>query len=248
MRLGVLDDDLTKLGHVGLVDHAVAVYALRLVHPEARHGHGLAVGGGRHRDEALEHVRHGAQVPLVVELDGGGQEGVGDGLVDGAGGVDDGRQRVLHRLVENVQVAAHDVHVDVAEHLRLREGRRQRGVVALQPVDDEKRAGGRVERGDILHVFELLHRQLLQVEEAAVVDLLAQQRDGGLRAVLVRCRHVDVVDKVDELLSARRPKDRARFLLERLLKHELQVGGGGERVERDVVAHVCVLVELGEQR
>ena len=93
---------------------------------------------------------------------------------------------------------------------------------------------------DVLHVADLLHRELLEVVEAAVVDLLAQQRDRRLRAVLVGRRHVDVVDEVDELLGARRAEHRARLLLERLLEHELQRAGVGERVEVDVEVHQLV--------
>mmetsp|Transcript_24997 Transcript_24997/g.74253 ORF Transcript_24997/g.74253 Transcript_24997/m.74253 type:complete len:401 (-) Transcript_24997:7680-8882(-) len=113
--LRLLEQDLLELVEVSRRGHAVAVHAHRLVEPQPGHVHRLLVRRRVHVDEALEDARHGAQVPLVVELYGCRQEGVRHGDVDRAGGVDDARQRISHRGGEaNLEVTAHDVDVDVA--------------------------------------------------------------------------------------------------------------------------------------
>ena len=160
--MAILVEDLGEALDIRLAHHAVAVDARRLVHVEAADLHRRLVRGGRRGDEALEDGRERAQVPLVVELDGRRHEGVGDLLVHGDGALDELRQHLLDLAREDVEVAAHDVRVDRLEHLRLREGRRERAEVALHAVDDEEGAGGRVHRGDELRVVERFMRSVFR--------------------------------------------------------------------------------------
>lgn len=57
--------------------------------------------------------------PLIVELDGRGYEGIGDLHVDGYSACDNARDRVADPLIEDFEVAAHDVGVDVRENVGL---------------------------------------------------------------------------------------------------------------------------------
>ena len=69
--------------------------------------------------------------------------------------------------------------------------------MALHAILNEEGARSRVHRAQVLHASDLLQGELLEVVEAAVLKLLVQQGDGGLRAVLVRRGHVHVVHEVD---------------------------------------------------
>eukprot|EP00966_Prymnesium_polylepis_P050720 1174376-Prymnesium_polylepis.1 len=65
------------------------------------------------------------------------------------------------------QVAVDDRLVDGLEHLHVGEEGAEGGEVALHPVDDVEGAGGRVHRAHVLHALDELHRELLEVVEAA---------------------------------------------------------------------------------
>ena len=182
-----------------------------------------------------------------MELDGRGHEVLGDLVVERHLKADQLGQHGLNPLVEGLKVAAHDVRVDVGEHLGRGERRRERAEVALHAILDVERARGWVHGRDHQRVVDALHAEALEVIEAAVVFELVQKRNGRLVAVLVGRGHVEVVDEIDELLDARRAEDGARLLLKRRFEHHLQRRGDGERVERDDVVHPHILVEAAEQ-
>ena len=228
-------DHVFEARSVGHVDEPIAVHAERLVQPEARQVHGLDKVVGCALEDALEDAAHLTQVPRVVEGDGRRHERVGHELVQHEGRVGHALARLLHLLRKAVRkVALEDSAIDGAQHLRLRRERREGGKVALHAVLNGKGACSRIHRAQVLHAADLLHGELLEVVEAAVLNLLVQQGDGGLRAVLVGRGHVHVVDKVDEALGARRREHGACLLLERLLEDRLERARDGEGVEVDV--------------
>ena len=151
---------------------------------QARHPERVFVRAGLRDDEALEDGRHRAQVPLVVELDGRrGHEVLGDLVVERHLKADQLGQHGLNPLVEGLKAAAHDVRVDIGEHLGRGERRRERAEVALHAILDVERARGWVHGRDHQRVVDALHAETLEVIEAAVVCELVQKRDGRLVAV-----------------------------------------------------------------
>ena len=235
--------------HVLFVNHPVAVDTFRLVRPQPSHLERRREPRSRAPpSEALEDGGHCAEVPLVVELDRRREELVGDRLMHSTRRVDDRTERIAYRLLEDFEMAAHDARVDMLEDGHVREGCRERGKVTLQPVGHREAPGARVERRHVLYIREGLHRELLQVEESAIVELLSEELDGRLGAVLVGRRHVQIVHKVHQPLRPRGAEERASLLLERLLEHELQVRRICVRVEVDAVLCPRVLVELAEER
>ena len=88
-------------------------------------------------------------------------------------------------------------------------------------------------RRDKLAILDLHEHDLLQLEEAALVDHLAEQLDRRLRQVLVELRHVDIVDEDQHLLPGGRPPGIAHEPLELVEEDVLDVLGGGLCTEVD---------------
>ena len=96
-------------------------------------------GRGRHlcppvRPAHLEDVGEVAQVEDVVELDGGGQEGGGDALVEAQRQLHQGGRAALQLGAEarSAQPLGQDGGVDGGERVGAREGQRKHGEVALE--------------------------------------------------------------------------------------------------------------------
>jgi len=177
-----------------------------------------------------------ADVELVVEVRGRLPEVLGDVLVEVERRLDDLRDQ-LHQggvgVEHGLQVAVEEGFVDD----RQRHVRRHRDVksreVALQPRVDLHAAGRRIQRGDVLALFDGLHRELADVVPVPVVQVLPHERDGRLRVVLVELRQVEVVDEVDHVARARRPVQRPGLLLQDALQRRLEHQPAREEVHVD---------------
>eukprot|EP00982_Pelagococcus_subviridis_P002511 19187-Pelagococcus_subviridis.AAC.2 len=218
------DAHLVKLGDVRLRHHAVGEYALALVDPQARHGHGVGVKLRNRAADALADVRQLAQVPLVVKLHRGGQKRVRDERVNLDRRVRERRRLFLDVVVKLHQVAVDDLRKHRSHRVLRRHLHREGHEVTLHARRDVERPRGGVHRRHVLAVEHLLEDDLVLVVPAAVVDVLTRELDGRLRVVLVHEGHVDVVEKVHEATRAGRAEAHAGLLLERLLQDDLQRG------------------------
>eukprot|EP00965_Chrysotila_dentata_P103611 3419761-Pleurochrysis_carterae.AAC.1 len=187
-------------------------------------------------------------VELVVEVGGGLAERSGDAAVELKPSLHEPLADLLHLLRELGQVAHQKGGVDVVETLTRGEVDRKSVEAALEARVDDEGAGGRVHRRKVLGVEQHLLRELAQIVNVAIVNVLAHERDVGGGVVRVEHCHVQVVDKVDELLVAGRAVVLASLLLERRLQDLLvHVGvsvvvdvdhlGGEVLVERAQLAH-----------
>lgn len=107
---------------------------------------------------------------------------------------------------------------------------------------------GMFQAGNIVIAIAFLQPSpYLEVEPVAVVEVLPQQLDGGLRAVHLLLRHVHVVHEDDALLAGRRAVQAAAPLVE-LGQHQLlRLVGRRLHRERDKGGQVVVLVQLVHQ-
>ena len=97
----------------------------------------------------LEYVGEVTQVEDVVELDGGGEEGGGDTLVEGQGELHQLRGALLQRRAEALpaQVLAQDAGVDGVEGVCAREAQGKHRKVSLPPERErEREREGRMEK------------------------------------------------------------------------------------------------------
>ena len=237
---GLLDGALLVLLLIHQVDQPVAVDALGLVQPELHEPERVLDLLRLGHEHPLEDARHVTNVELVVEVEGGLAERARDLLVVHQGRLHHLLALLLHVGVEVLEVAREERVVDGVERLGRGEANGEGGEEALQARVDDKGARGRVHRREVLRVHQHLLGQLVQVVDMAVPHVLAHERDVGRRVVLVEGGHVEVVDKVDELLVAGRAVVLARLLLERpfeLLHEREEVG---EVVDVDRAEHVLL--------
>ena len=102
--------------------------------------------------------------------------------------------------------------------------------MTLQPRIDREAASGRVHRGDVLGVVDLLQAELVPAIPVAVVHVLTDDRVRTHGSIGVDLGHVHVVQEVDQLLAARGAVVLPRLLLQRLLQ--------------DLLSHLCTVVEV----
>mmetsp|Transcript_120675 Transcript_120675/g.385300 ORF Transcript_120675/g.385300 Transcript_120675/m.385300 type:complete len:585 (+) Transcript_120675:5572-7326(+) len=165
--------------------------------------------------EAQEDSPDIPQIEEVVTLRRRRQQVLQGLLEDAHRAVDGLRDQLPDSLVEG---AVEEV-ADRAEYLRdglvLELGVRQRAVVPLQALRDERSAtAGRSHSGHHDHIRDVELLQLLAVEPTAVVVPLPNELDGRLCAVVLLDGHVQVVDEEHHLLARGRPVDAAAALLE----------------------------------
>ena len=87
-----------------------------------------------------------------------------------------------------LQVLSQDGLVDPEEGVVAREHNREGGKVALQPWVDSEASGCWVHASDVLHVVDVLLGELVPVIPVPIVHVLADDRVGANRAVLVHLK------------------------------------------------------------
>mmetsp|Transcript_18178 Transcript_18178/g.40327 ORF Transcript_18178/g.40327 Transcript_18178/m.40327 type:complete len:345 (-) Transcript_18178:1348-2382(-) len=201
----------------------------------------------RQRDQqALEDVADVADVELVVEVLRGLAEVVHHLSVQRHRTPHQVARHALHLLVELLEVAREEGEVDGVQGHGLGQANGEGGEPALQSGVDLKAARGGVHARHQLRAADVLDRQLGQVVLVLVLQVLAQQGDGGLRIVGVHLGQVDVVHEVHQLGLTRGAVVGARLLHQRDGHGVLQHCRGGVEVEVYVGGqHLCG-VEAGQ--
>jgi hypothetical protein len=137
-----------------------------------------------------------------------------------------------------LQVPVEEGAVDLHERILGRHVHRQGHEQALQARVDDESTGGGIHARDVLRVMNHLGRELRAIEPVSPAEVLANVRDGHRGVVSVQLGHVEVVNKVNELVVSGGPVVDASFLLQLGLQDLLERDDIGEVVEVDVQAHV----------
>ena len=153
----------------------------------------------------MEYIAKISKVENVMEFDSGWQEDLGHSSVQCDRALDQLRSHLLYgcrEVARSHEVLLQDGAVDGLERVLSGKAQCEDAEVSLQSRVDGEAACSRVHAGDVLHVVNLLERQLHSVVPVIVVYVLPQQRVRLHCEVLVHFGHVQVVDEVDQFLRA----------------------------------------------
>mmetsp|Transcript_8240 Transcript_8240/g.18063 ORF Transcript_8240/g.18063 Transcript_8240/m.18063 type:complete len:649 (-) Transcript_8240:407-2353(-) len=209
-----------------VADEAVAEDARVLVHPQAAQLHASGDLAAVHHQHALERLGDVSHVERVVGLGGRGAQFLQDGVVQLDGGFDQTGAVELHLLLERPQEVGQDGGEDESERV-------VRHVYVVDDVEVPVEAGRHVVAPapggpaghHEYHIDDPPELQRLAVIPAHVVEPLAQDLDGRLRAVLLLHGHIDVVHEDDELLARRGPVHALAALLRLRVDQVLRLVG-----------------------
>mmetsp|Transcript_79875 Transcript_79875/g.183018 ORF Transcript_79875/g.183018 Transcript_79875/m.183018 type:complete len:252 (+) Transcript_79875:5899-6654(+) len=136
--------------------------------------------------------------------------------------------------------------VDTRDHVGCRSECRQDGVVPLQPHIDHKGPSLRIHTRYKLDIHKILSlRQALAIIYHPVGQNLAQQHDRLLSEIQIHVGHVQIVNKIHQLLGRRRAVGPASSLVQKALHDLLQLLGCGVTIQVDTRTQ-HVLTQLGE--
>lgn len=232
---------------VSFFDQPVSEDPARLVCDQFVHDLFLREGVLARHHDALDHLRHVAQVEVVVRLDRGRLESAAALFLDfdaavhnlgtqlvlvGGQGLDDpAAQDRVEDLAQGLGVGARDV--EDLEELR-------KPLAEFGPAASRRR--GDTDRDDVLDRLGFLRHSVLDLAEAYE---LPDQLDRRLRLELFGLRHVHVVDHHDALVEAGRGADHVAHadsfeLVFDLLLSDVRVG-----LSREVDGHCLELVRGG---
>ena len=147
----------------------------------------------------------------------------------------------MHVLRERLEVALEECIVDGIQAFAARQFNGEHHVPTHQARVHQRASRGRIHRRDPLTVADILQRELIAIVPVLVVKVRTHQRYGCLRHVIIKLRHVQVVDKVNEPCLALRAIIDSRLLLERPLQNFLQRARVGVIVEGDGAEHVVAV-------
>mmetsp|Transcript_2367 Transcript_2367/g.7837 ORF Transcript_2367/g.7837 Transcript_2367/m.7837 type:complete len:1218 (-) Transcript_2367:3636-7289(-) len=243
---GAVVDNGCESRMVGLVGQAVAKDAVALVAPQPDDGVLGVVRDLLRLHHALHHPRDVAQVEGVVRFGRDGLKVAQHSQVQVDRALDDGLGQPHDvRLAVEPEMAAHDGREDALHGVRRRLRHHHHRVVPhVARRERVAAATGGAARAALDHVGHLLPKELLPVVEATLVEELPEQLNRRRGAVLLECRHVDVVDKHDHPLARRRAEQRLLALvqlrLDRLLRaarRRLGREGDGQRRPAAAIHH-----------
>lgn len=180
---------------------------------------------GLGNEETLEDVGEVTHVELVVEVGGSLSEVLLDLTMEGQSGLNDGDDLLLDGTLELGEVLAHEGVIDGEQRGLLRERNCKGPEVTLKARVDMERTGGGVHASSVQSVLDVLQGKLGAIIPVLVVLVLSQERDGSLGVVGIEGRHVQIIDKVDQLVLADWGISATGLLLELLLEHILQKHG-----------------------
>jgi hypothetical protein len=184
-------------------------------------------------------------VEFVVEVGGGLSELSRHFVMEGQGLLNNSADLLTHGSLELLEMLSHESTVDSVQRVAFREVNSQEPEPSLESGVDSEGSSSSVHGSNVLSVGDLLHDQLLLIVPMGVIEMLSDQSNSSLGFIGIKLRHVEIVNKVDQLDLSRRSETGSSLLLELRLHDTLQESRISEEIEVNGL-RLVVLSSSGE--
>jgi hypothetical protein len=184
-------------------------------------------------------------VEFVVEVGSGLSELSRHFIMEGQSLLNNSADLLTHGSLELLEMLSHESTVDSVQRVAFREVNSQKPEPSLESGVDSEGSSSSVHGSNVLSVGDLLHDQLLLIVPMGVIEMLSDQSNSSLGFIGIKLRHVEIVNKVDQLDLSRRSETGSSLLLELRLHDTLQESRISEEIEVNGL-RLVVLSSSGE--